>query len=111
MATNARPQLATPLPDLSEYDTILVGSPIWATRLPMILHTFLEGVDLAGKRVLPFATYAVSGLGSAVNDYRGLAHGAELGEALALQGETVADSGPKIQAWLTAAQLLTARPD
>ncbi len=50
-----RPALRGELPDLREYRTIFVGAPIWHGDWPMILYTFLEGVDLSGKRVIPFA--------------------------------------------------------
>ena len=45
------------------YDTVLLGSPIWNVRPPMIMRTFIEAVDLRGKTILPFVTYAVSGMG------------------------------------------------
>lgn len=45
-ATNARPGIATPLPSLVGYDTVLLGSPIWNVQEPMIMRTFMEGVDL-----------------------------------------------------------------
>ena len=52
----ARPPLRGELPSLRVYRTIFIGAPIWYGDWPMILYTFLEGVDLSGKRVIPFAT-------------------------------------------------------
>ena len=46
------------------YDTVLIGSPIWNVRPPMIMTTFAESHDFTGKQVYPFVTHAVSGLGS-----------------------------------------------
>ncbi len=68
---DARPAIANlaDLPDISGYDTILVGSPIWNVRPPMIMRTFLESYDFAGKTVAPFVTYDMSGLGQTVSDY------------------------------------------
>jgi len=55
---NARPEIAN-LPDsIGEYDTILVGYPIWWHTAPMIIGTFLESYDLTGKEVYPFTQSA-----------------------------------------------------
>jgi flavodoxin len=97
---DARPAIAGVLPSLDTYDTLLLGSPIWNVRPPMIMHTFLEAVDTSGKRLFPFVTYAVSGLGNTVRDYTALAPDATIGEGLAVLGETVADAGPEAEAWL-----------
>jgi len=55
---NARPEIAN-LPDsIDEYDTILVGYPIWWHTAPMIIGTFLESYDLTDKDVYPFTQSA-----------------------------------------------------
>ena len=66
---NARPGIANPRTSISDYDTVLVGSPIWNNRAPMIMSTFVESLDFSGKTLYPFVTYAVSGLGSTERDY------------------------------------------
>jgi flavodoxin len=102
---DARPTIANPLPDLTGYDTVLLGSPIWNVQPPMIMATFVEAVDLSGKTVLPFVTYAVSGLGSTPSFYRDLDTGADLGESLAVRGEEVPSSGNDVDQWLRATGL------
>lgn len=97
---DARPAIAGELPDMSAYDTLLLGSPIWNVRPPMIMRTFLAGVDIAGKALFPFVTYAVSGLGRTVQDYADLAPDSPIGEALAVQGEEVAGAEPEVETWL-----------
>ena len=55
---NARPEIAD-LPDsIEEYDTILVGYPIWWHTAPMIIGTFLESYDLSGVDIYPFTQSA-----------------------------------------------------
>lgn len=103
----ARPALAGPLPDLAGVGTVLVGAPIWNVRPPMLLHTFLEGLNLSGITVLPFVTYAVSGLGSTLEVYARSCPGAELGEALAVHGEQVRGARPDVRGWLARVGLLT----
>ena len=46
---SSRPEIAEGGPDLSGYDTIFVGFPIWWYIAPTIVNTFLEGCDLTGK--------------------------------------------------------------
>ena len=77
---DARPALAAPPPSLDGYDTVLLGSPVWNVRTPMIMWTLLEQVDLTGKQVLPFVTYAVSGMGRVAEEYADLAPGATVGD-------------------------------
>ena len=49
--------------DLSAYDTVFVGFPIWWYVAPTIINTFLEGGDFSGKKLIPFATSGGSGMG------------------------------------------------
>jgi Flavodoxin len=58
---------------------VLLGSPIWNVRAPMIMTTFTESHDFLAKTILPFVTYAVSGLGSVERDYAAACPGARIG--------------------------------
>lgn len=60
---DSRPAIAAPCPDLTGYDAVFLGFPIWWYVAPTIIHTFLESGDFAGKAVIPFATSGGSGLG------------------------------------------------
>lgn len=60
---NSRPTMKQPTPDVSAYDVIYVGFPIWWYREPRIIDTFLEGGDFAGKTIIPFATSGSSQMG------------------------------------------------
>ena len=53
---NARPALTPLTVNLDDYDTILLGYPIWWGTLPKIIYTFAETYDLSGKTILPFCT-------------------------------------------------------
>lgn len=55
---NARPEIANLPASIEEYDTILVGYPIWWHTAPMIIGTFLESYDLSGKEIYPFTQSA-----------------------------------------------------
>ena len=60
---NARPAIANKVSDMSKYDVIFVGFPIWWYREPSIIDTFMESYDFSGKQVVPFATSGGSGMG------------------------------------------------
>ncbi|WP_221652905.1 flavodoxin [Actinotalea ferrariae] len=104
---DARPAIATPLPDVTGYGTVILASPIWNVRPPMIMSTFVESVPLQGKRVLPVTTHAMSGLGRSVDVYTELAAGVTIGKGLAVRGEEVAEAGPDLEVWLREVALLT----
>ena len=55
---NARPEIANLPASIDEYDTLLIGYPIWWHTAPMIIGTFLENYDLTGKEVYPFTQSA-----------------------------------------------------
>lgn len=86
--------------DLSGYGAVVLGSPVWNTRAPMIIRTFLDRTDsLAGMTVHPFLTYAV-GQGSVFEDYADLCPEADVRAGLAIRGEEVRDSADAIDTWL-----------
>ena len=60
----ARPAYAGEVPDLSQYDTVFIGAPVWWGDWPMIMYTFFEenAEALAGKNLVPFSTHEGSGL-------------------------------------------------
>lgn len=58
----SRPAIAQSLDNMAQYDTILVGFPIWWYVEPRIIDTFLESYDFSGKTMIPFATSGSSGI-------------------------------------------------
>ena len=58
-----RPEIAGDLPELSSYDTVIVGFPIWWGVAPRVIDTFLENGDFSGKKIIPFCTSGGSGVG------------------------------------------------
>lgn len=103
---DVRPAIAGELPDISSYSMVIIGSPVWNVRAPMIMSTFVESVDLAGKRVLPFVTYAVSGMSGVDQDYRDALPSSEVATGLAVRGEDVDGARADVEAWLRGSGLL-----
>jgi len=58
-----RPEIAEKLDNMTDYDVVYIGFPIWWYVAPRIINTFLEGCTLDGKTVIPFATSGGSGMG------------------------------------------------
>ncbi|MDE6868525.1 MAG: flavodoxin [Clostridia bacterium] len=69
---NARPELATYLPDevIAQYDTIILGFPIWWHTAPMAVLSFLNYYDLSGKTIYTFATSGGSPISESTADIR-----------------------------------------
>ena len=53
---SCRPAIAAKVTDMSQYDLIFVGFPVWWYREPSIIDTFAESYDFSGKTLIPFAT-------------------------------------------------------
>ncbi|MCR4618447.1 MAG: NAD(P)H-dependent oxidoreductase [Lachnospiraceae bacterium] len=73
---DCRPEIWSEVSDMSIYDTVYVGFPIWWYREPSIIDTFIESYDFSGKKIIPFATSGGSGLGDAPDNISKLAPGA-----------------------------------
>ena len=59
---SSRPSIADPLEDMSQYDAVMLGFPIWWYVEPRIIDTFLDSHNIAGKTIVPFATSGGSGI-------------------------------------------------
>ncbi len=59
-----RPALAETVPNMEQYDVVILAFPIWWGQAPRIVETFVEAHDFSGKTVLPFCTSGGSGFGS-----------------------------------------------
>ena len=84
--------------DLSAYDTVYLGYPIWWGELPMCVFTFIESHDWAGKEIRPFATHAGSGLANTEATLQSACTGATVSKGLAISGTTAQSSRTEAQA-------------
>lgn len=75
-----RPELGGDEIDMSAYDEILVGFPIWWYVAPTIINTFLEKYDFSGKKIILFATSGGSGFGNTVSELQPSAPDAQIVE-------------------------------
>lgn len=103
---DARPAIANPLTSIEGYDVVLLGSPIWNVRAPMIMSTFAESFDFTSKTIFPVTTHAMSGLGTSERDYAAACPGATIGAGLAVRGEKVREASGAVEAWLRRSDLI-----
>ena len=73
---SARPAISSEVGDMSVYDRVFVGFPVWWYREPSIIDTFMEQYDFSGKTIVPFATSGGSDIGDSGKNMQELAAGA-----------------------------------
>jgi len=103
------PAITNPLASIDGYDAIVLASPIWNVRAPMIMSTFTERYDFLGTTVHPVTTHAMSGLGTTREDYARSCRGARIGAGLAVRGEQAGSARAEVDAWLRDAGLRSQR--
>ncbi len=67
--SNARPEIENTI-DITKYDIIYLGYPIWWGTNPKIILTLLDTYDFTGKTIIPFCTSGSSDINASVNDLR-----------------------------------------
>ncbi len=84
----ARPAYKMAVPDLSEYEIVFIGAPVWWGDWPMIMYTFFEQNRdaLAGKTLIPFSTHEGSGLSGFDKKLSSAVPGATVVKGLAIRG-------------------------
>lgn len=95
---SSRPNIADNSISIDEYDTILLGYPIWHGQAPRIINTFLETYDFSNKTIIPFCTSHSSGIGSSATNLQSLTSESSIW----LEGRRFDDTTEKeeIQQWL-----------
>ncbi|MGN0202585.1 MAG: flavodoxin [Candidatus Cryptobacteroides sp.] len=88
------------VPDLSEYDTIFIGGPVWWGTYPQVMFTLFKDIDLDGKTVIPFTTHEGSGLANCVEDVKEAFPGAAVTAPFSIYGHEVRSGRDKVEKWL-----------
>ena len=89
-------------PDLTEYDTVFIGGPVWWGTYPQVMFTFFKkhAGDLKGKTVIPFTTHEGSGLANCVEDVKAAFAGANVTKGFSIYGHEVRSEKGKVEKWL-----------
>jgi flavodoxin len=75
---NVLPDIQPLKTDLSQYDVVYIGYPVWFGTYAPPVATFLNNVDLSGKKVVPFCTFGSGGLESSIADLKNKQPNAEI---------------------------------
>ena len=88
--------------DLSGYDTVFIGGPVWWGTYPQVMFTFFKkhAGDLEGKTVIPFTTHEGSGLANCVEDVKAAFPGANVQKGYSIYGHEVRTGKAKVEKWL-----------
>lgn len=96
----ARPELATHVENMDEYDTILLGYPNWWASIPMPIASFLEEYDFSGKTIIPFCSHGGGRFGQSLTAIAKLAPDSTMGEALSIHYSGGSSLPNDITEWL-----------
>lgn len=83
---SARPAIASARADFTDVDTVYIGYPIWWGDAAPIMRTYIESIDLEGKKVVPFCTSGGSGIATSVSTLQSLSKGGNWTGGLRLAG-------------------------
>ena len=100
----ARPEIKSPLTNITKYKNILLGYPIWNSHIPNIVISQLLKLNLLGKKIYPFNTHEGSGVGNSISDIKLYSVGAIVKAGFDIKGSMIRsnkdDSIKKIKEWL-----------
>lgn len=91
--------------DLSGYDTIFIGYPLWWQQAPSIVWNFVENSDLAGKTMIPFCTSTSSPFGTSGDTLAGMAPDAQWLDGMRF-GESLNEAA--VKEWVNSLNLVSA---
>lgn len=97
----ARPELASHVENMEEYDTIILGYPNWWASIPMPIASFLEEYDFSGKTIIPFCSHGGGRFGQSLTAIEKLAPDAIMGEALSIHYSGGSNMPDDVREWLS----------
>lgn len=102
MDQNVLPELKISNLDIAVYDTVFIGYPVWAVRVPQAVLSFLAEYDLSGKTVIPFCTHDGYGAGSTYQAIAEASHAAVSPDGIAIEAKDVPAAQDTVNEWLEA---------
>ena len=87
-------------PDLSKYDTVFIGGPVWWGTYPQVMFTLFKDINLDGKTVYPFTTHEGSGLANCVSDVKKAFPKANVQKGFSMYGHEVRTEKAKVEKWI-----------
>lgn len=106
LASDYRPELKTKVDNMDEYDTLIVGTPIWGGHLTPAMKSFLASYNLSGKAIAPFCTHGGSGTAQSVNDIHSVCPNSTILGSLAVYGSRAESSRTDVERWLKQIEII-----
>jgi flavodoxin len=98
--SGARPALKTHVRNMRQYDTVILGFPVWLGTLPAPVVTFLEEYDFSGKHIVPFRSYGNHDADSSDAAIKKLCPDSVIADALSVHRRGGSSLRNDISAWL-----------
>ncbi|EGI4259698.1 flavodoxin [Escherichia coli] len=95
-----KPALKNSVADISRYETLYLGFPIWGTSVPPVVQTFLSSHNLAGKLIIPFITHGGYGKGDSDDILTRLAPTAHREKPLVIECDQERRTTETVTSWL-----------
>ena len=86
--------------DLSDYDSIFLGTPIWFGEPALPVEKWISENELAGKRIYPFFTSGSSSINESMERYRELLDQSTLSEGLSITSSDRSQTASLVKEWL-----------
>lgn len=98
---NARPAIKGKLPNVSRYNTVFIGAPVWWGEYPMIVRIFMDKEPaLNGKTLIPFSTSEGSGLANFPETLRKQFPKSKIRTGFTVEGTQAHSAQGKVNGWL-----------
>jgi flavodoxin len=95
-----RPPLKSSLPNISSYDVVFLGFPIWGETAPPVIRSFLSQHDFSGKTLVPFITHGGYGQGRSMNVVKEHAAGARILNPFVMEADQERRTLMQVSQWL-----------
>ncbi len=100
LKSKERPELVNFLPNIDEFDKIILVFPCWWGTMPMAVVTFLEHYDFSGKTIFPICTHEGSQMGKSEIDLKQICPSSTICEGLPIQGSQAANCDKQLKQYL-----------
>lgn len=97
---NARPELSSIIPDVSNFDLIIFGYPNWWDTFPKPIASLIDGLDLKDKEVAAFCTHEGSRLGTSIQDLSKQCKDSKVLESIAIRNSNIHNCDKDLDHWV-----------
>jgi flavodoxin len=98
---SARPAIIGIVENMSDYDIVFLGYPIWAGQAPRIINTFLESYDFSEKTIIPFSTSNTTGISQSISAIRNLYSDLTVLDGINITRANLNNANTMIEEWIS----------